>query len=336
MTSMTVSGDPPVGGWAGGLFTALASYLELGIKMVEGWLSPTTASIISHLLIEQAHGGLRGDVCEIGVHHGKLFLVLANGTLPGEHAVAVDVFGDQDKNVDNSGCGDRSVFERNLARYAPAAAVEIIQESSLDLARHGFLSRRFRFISIDGGHTGPTVANDLRLAERTLIKGGIVALDDILSSHWTGVLTGLAAYVAEGGTLMPFALLPNKLLLGTDADAAARGRSSLRRLFPLALAKEGLEFLSGTVDTYEDHPYYTREDHADLRFALDRLGRERDTLQAQLGATREEVAGLRGSHDAVARRLAATEADVVGLRTSTSWRMTGPLRRIASLVRSRA
>ncbi len=304
--------------------------------MVEGWLSPTTASIVSQVLIEQVRDGLRGDVCEIGVHHGKLFLILANAAMPDEHAVAVDVFGDQDKNVDKSGCGDRSVFERHLACYASAATVEIIQESSLDLARHGFPSRRFRFISVDGGHTGPTVANDLRLAERTLIKGGVVALDDILSSHWTGVLTGLAAYVAEGGTLMPFALVPNKLLLTTDAVAATEGRSSLRRLFPLALAKVDLEFLSGVVDTYEDHPYYNREDRGDLRFALDAMERERDELRMRLGAMHEGALGLQRSHDLATRRLAAAEADVARLRMSTSWRMTGPLRKLATFVRSTA
>ncbi len=304
--------------------------------MVEGWLSPTTASMISRLLIEQVNGGLRGDVCEIGVHHGKLFLILANATVADEHAVAVDVFDDQDKNIDKSGCGNRLIFEQNLALHAPAAAVEIVQESSLDLARHGFLSRRFRFISIDGGHTASTVANDLQLAERTLIKGGIVALDDILSSHWTGVLTGLSVHVARGGTLVPCALLPNKLLLTTDDIAATQCKALLQRLFPLALAKTGLEFLSGTVDTYEEHQHYSREDNRNLRFALDKLERERDELETQLGAMREDVAELQLSRNTLTGQLAAMEAHVVKLRTSTSWRMTGPLRRIVAFVRSKA
>ena len=318
-----------------GLFPSLASYLELGIGAVEGWLSPTTASILAQLLVGQARAGLRGDVCEIGVHHGRLFLVLANALAPGDKAVAVDVFGDQDKNVDRSGLGDRDAFERNLARYAPDASVEIVQQSSLDLERLGFLSRRFRFISVDGGHTAPTVANDLRLAEHTLLPHGIVALDDILSTHWTGVLTGLAAYVAAGGTLQPFALVPNKLLLTTDAAAAEQGRALLRRLFPLALAKPGLEFLNGTVDSFGDHPHYDRENCGNLHRALDTLRAERDALATKLDGARQQADRLQRAHDALATRLDAAETHAARLQASTSWRVTGPLRDIASLARSR-
>ncbi len=317
------------------VFTGLSSYLELGMATVEGWLSPTAACIVARVLIEQVHTGLRGDVCEIGVHHGKLFLVLANAAAPEERAVAVDVFGDQEKNVDRSGCGDRVVFEQNIARYAPGAAVEIMPVSSLTLRETGFLSHRFRFISVDGGHTAPTVSNDLRLAEQTLIRGGVVALDDILSSHWTGVLTGLASYVAAGGSLLPFALIPNKLLLTTDAASADRGRALLRRLFPLASVKRDLEFLSGVVDLYEDHPYYDRGNYADLRLALDDTGRERDTLLTRLGESHGDVSELRRAHDELAVRHEAAEARLARLQVSTSWRMTGPLRGIVDLLKGR-
>ena len=327
---------PPAGAGDADAFTFLSGYLELGIRTVEGWLSPTTASMIANLLIEQRRAGLHGDVCEIGVHHGRLFLVLANATASAERAVAVDVFGDQQKNVDASGSGDRAVFERNLATFAPRATVEIMEESSLDLHRTGFPSRRFRFVSIDGGHTAATVENDLRLAEQTLIKGGIVALDDILSSHWTGVLTGLAAYVAAGGTLVPFALVPNKLLLTTDGSAADRGRAWLRRLFPLALAKAGLEFLGGTVDTYQDHPHYNREDHADLRFAITELRAERDALAARLDTAGRDARELRRSLDALTTEHDAARRLVDRLQASTSWRVTGPLRALVGLVRGRA
>ena len=173
--------------------TALASYLELGIAAVEGWLSPTTAAMLAHVLVRQVQQGVAGDVCEIGVHHGKLFIVLANATVAGEASVAVDVFDQQEKNIDRSGRGDRAVFEGHVAAYAPGAALQVIQGSSLDLHTPEFLAKRFRFVSIDGGHTAAAAENDLWLAQHTLVDGGIVALDDILSAHWTGVLTGLAA-----------------------------------------------------------------------------------------------------------------------------------------------
>ena len=169
---------------------------------------------------------------------------------------------------------------------APAATIEIIQQSSLELERLGFLSGRFRFISIDGGHTAAVVVNDLRLAERTLLAGGVTALDDILNHDWTGVPTGFAAYVASGGALVPFALVPNKLLLTTDAAAAARGRETPRRHFPLALSRPGLDFVGGIVDSYVEHPYYGREDSAGLRLAFDDLHCEHAAPAARFAALR--------------------------------------------------
>ncbi len=287
------------------LFDALSNYLEHGIGQVEGWLSPLSASMVAHLSLEQVRAGLRGDLCEIGVHHGKLFLVLANATTAGERAFAVDVFSDQEKNLDRSGAGDRAVFERHLAAFAPGAQVEIVQESSLDLERLGFLRNRFRLMSIDGGHTAAVTENDLRLAQATLLPGGIAVLDDILSSEWTGVITGLASYLTQGGALVPFAVVPNKLLLATDMAEAARYRAVLRRGFPLALSKADLEFLGAAVDSYWEHPYYNREGGAGL-------ARERDDLRQDVEELRRQVAGL--------------QAQVAALHASTSWRVTAPLR----------
>ena len=82
----------------------------------------------------QDENGVRGNVAEIGVHHGKLFLLLAGDLHDGEEAVALDVFGDQQKNLDRSGKGDRAVFERNFETWAPGAAVRIVQASTFEVA----------------------------------------------------------------------------------------------------------------------------------------------------------------------------------------------------------
>ena len=135
---------------------------------------------------------------------------------------------------------------------------------------------------------------------------------------------------------MPFALVPNKLLLTTGQEAAREGRALLRRLFPLALAKPDLEFLNGTVDSYADHPHYDRENCGNLHAALDALRGERDAFASQLDQVRQEAAHLQRAHDALADRLAAAEARAARLQASTSWRVTGPLRTVASLARSRS
>ncbi len=326
---------------------ALSNYLERGISHVDGWLYPTTATMIASLLLLQTDQGTTADVCEIGVHHGRLFLILANATQPGEKAVAVDVFSEQEKNLDQSGYGDRDVFERHLATYAPGAAVDVIQSSSLELDRFAFLDRRFRFVSIDGGHTAAVTLNDLTLAERTLIPEGLVALDDAMNTHWTGVLSGLVQYLHQGGTLVPFAIVPNKLFLAKNKESAGRWGQQLRRLFSLAYAKDELEFLGSRVLCFDEHPYYNREGAADLRNQRDDLERERDALQRKLdGLTREQDEARRNREnpppardefalecDALRRDRDATASQLDAMRASTSWRVTAPLRAIAGLAK---
>ena len=327
-------------------FSALQDYLERGIGSVEGWLWPTTASMIAEFLVQQVSASVRGDVCEIGVHHGRLFLILANAMAVGERAVAVDVFEAQDKNLDASGAGDRSILERHIALYAPGARCEIIQESSLDLERTGFCSSRFRFMSIDGGHMASIVVNDLRLAERTLLPAGIVALDDVLNHAWPGVVTGLSRYLTEGGTLVPFAIIPNKLLLAGDQAAALRGRTFLRRHFPLAASKPDVEFLGGVVDCYVDHPYYNREAGACLRSEIEDLHRRCEalaaaqsdgivTLRDERDVARRELDAMRRQHEAVTAELGRSRDAIAALQASRSWQITAPARVLASLARYR-
>ncbi len=314
-------------------FAALASYLELGITAVEGWLSPTTAAMLAHVLVRQVQQGVGGDVCEIGVHHGKLFIVLANATVAGEAAVAVDVFDQQEKNIDQSGRGDRAVFEGHVAAYAPGAALHVIQGSSLDLHTPEFLAKRFRFVSIDGGHTAAAAENDLWLAQHTLTDGGIVALDDILSAHWTGVLTGLVRYRAGGGTLVPFALVPNKLLLAQSPRSAEHWRAELRRHFPLGIAKTDLEFLGALVESFNEHPYYSREGHTGLLLERDALRRDRDAASARADAAEQRAAALEHTASALRAEAEAARQLLAATHDSTSWRSTGPLRALASLAK---
>lgn len=318
---------------AGLYLPALCGYLEHGITQVEGWLSPTTAAMIACLLVQQSREGVTGDVCEIGVHHGKLFLVLAAAMQARERAVAVDVFDDQDKNIDASGRGNRGIFERNAALHAPDALVEIVQESSLDLAGLGFGARRFRFMSIDGGHSEAVTANDLRLAEGVMLPGGLVALDDILSHQWTGVISGLVRYLAEGGTLVPFALVPNKLLLTTDLACASRWRDWLSRRFSAAVAKPALEFPGGIVASFNDHAGYAREGYTALLGEMEVLRRECADLRVEAEALRERVRVLGVAHGTAIGLRDDLAREVANLRASTSWRLMGPARMIAARLR---
>lgn len=236
--------------------TRTARYLIAGLTQVEGWLVPTTAHIMAALAEQQTRLGLGGDLAEIGVHHGKSFLVLANCVAPGEKIFAIDVFEDQHKNVDKSGLGDRQIFRDNVKAHAPGTAPEIIQESSLDLPAMGWPqshANSIRFFAIDGSHTREATLNDLKIAEQTTKDGAIVALDDVLSSHWLGVISGLFDYLSSGGELVPFAIIPDKLLLSKGQKFKGTWIELIRKHYGPFISKRDVKLSDFAVDVVEEN-----------------------------------------------------------------------------------
>jgi predicted O-methyltransferase YrrM len=239
-----------------------AEYVRDGMTHVRGWLAPSTALYLSSLEVLQREQGTAGDICEIGIHHGLSFLCLALALPPGQRAVAIDLFGGEG-NVDNSGEGDRRIFERNFAKHGgDPAAIDVIQASSMDLDRIGFTAqgRRFRLFSIDGGHTPEITCNDLRVAEQTVVDGGLVVLDDVLNSGWLGVITGLFEYWATGGTLVPAVLVPNKLILGSSIEAAKSCRQLMDERFGPAIEKLNVPLGAHEIDVYGEYPWMVADE----------------------------------------------------------------------------
>src|ERR1700745_1104628 len=82
-------------------------------RTVLGWLNEGAISAVVAFAKWQEENKVLGDVAEMGVHHGKLFILLANLRRRHERAFAIDVFDDQHLNADKSGCGDLSKFMEN-------------------------------------------------------------------------------------------------------------------------------------------------------------------------------------------------------------------------------
>jgi hypothetical protein len=196
--------------------SAADSYIRR-LNNVHGWLDRFSADVILATARFQHELGHSGNVAEIGVHHGKLFFVLYLSIAENEQAVAVDIFGRQHLNLDNSGCGDKTIFLRHAARLAPQLpGLKIIEESSLHVTPRALLSHggRIRLFSIDGGHTEEATLNDLHLAESTLTEEGVVIIDDYFNAGWPEVSVATARYLLDGaGALVPYAISPNKIYL---------------------------------------------------------------------------------------------------------------------------
>jgi len=191
----------------------LETYKNLGFTNVEGWCSDLlfdTIDILNNAAINKAGGAL-----EIGIHHGKLYLLLNQVVDEDQSSYAVDVFDNQNLNIDKSGRGSLERFKFNLAKYDKHQGqnTQLIIGDSTDCALNLKGISRLRFISIDGGHTVAHTLNDLKLAEGLVHNEGVVILDDILNYHWLGVIEGVGRYLDTHPTLVPFAVGHNKLYL---------------------------------------------------------------------------------------------------------------------------
>jgi hypothetical protein len=191
----------------------LRAYRTHGHHLVKGWLYPGAAEAIVLLSEEQRRSNLSGPVGEIGVHHGKLFILLYLLAQSEERAVAIDLFSHQELNVDRSGAGDLERFRKNLRRHAGTERLVIHEGDSTLLAPEDLLKLGggpFRMISVDGGHTTAVTAHDLATSEGALMEGGILILDDCFKEMWPGVVTGVERHFAQPRSVVPFALGANK------------------------------------------------------------------------------------------------------------------------------
>ena len=210
---------------------ALRAYVQGGHRTVQGWLDPTAVATITLLSGQQGKLGISGGVSEIGIHHGRLFILLHLLRRGNESSAAYDLFEMQDENVDASGKGDKEIFLDNLRRHG-GGTEGVVVKSRNSLAMTPAEVRAdagpVRLFSVDGGHTADITASDLALAEASLCPGGLVILDDYFNESWPGVSEGASRYLSSGvSKLVPVAIGGNKFMLTNSDELAAKYREAL-------------------------------------------------------------------------------------------------------------
>lgn len=189
----------------------LEKYLTQAYEKIIGFQEPSTFMFLDYLdkFVEKKGGAL-----EIGVHHGQFFIGL-NSLIPAEYkSYAIDIFDQQELNIDNSGEGNLSVFLENLDNYDihKGTNTVIIKGDSTDLSIFESVER-CHYISVDGGHTPEHVINDLNAASNLITDTGVVILDDYFNHWWPSVTEGITKYLLTYPKLVPFASTKNKLWL---------------------------------------------------------------------------------------------------------------------------
>ena len=72
---------------------------------VQGWVGDRIWIICEFLKRESELHQIKGNIAEIGVHHGKLFFLISHIGDEESKLIAIDLFEDQKKNIDGSGEG---------------------------------------------------------------------------------------------------------------------------------------------------------------------------------------------------------------------------------------
>lgn len=181
------------------------------------------------LLTQMQHSqGLYGTVGELGVHNGGFFLAVVAPSHPREPMVAIDLFDDQQDNVDGSGYtkdGNLGAFKYHVSgNHITFDDIALFKGNSMLLQASNFLERNlptFRFLSVDGGHTLELTLHDLQLASCLVMDGGIVVLDDFANTHWMGVFQAAIIISTAQGRLAPFMWTHNKLYFTTPSHHSA-------------------------------------------------------------------------------------------------------------------
>ena len=206
----------------------VAEYLR-ATRDVEGWFFPIDAYLFAAIDEIQKREGIRGNLFEIGVHHGKTAIFLARMRRDGELLGVCDVFEQQDLNRDRSGEGSRELFEKHMRAFGGPARVFAKLSSELTVED---TTADCRFFHIDGGHRPDDVMGDLETASYALHKNGIVAVDDVFNPSWPGVSEGVYRFLAA----VPDIFVP--ILIGGNKVFFARPQ-----------ARYALDDLGSFVDT---------------------------------------------------------------------------------------
>jgi len=198
----------------------LDRYLSGGYKNIGGWASPVAMDIMRVVADTQREQGITGNLCEIGVFHGRSAIALALEANNDEVLIAIDLFELQEENIDDSGEGDLGQFKRNMLHWVgsmdnvrplSANSTKISAEDISDLSGN---HHQVRLFSVDGGHTKEITLNDIKLAVASLSEHGVLLIDDVYNEGWPEVAEALYTYLAEHpGTLFPFAVAGSKVFL---------------------------------------------------------------------------------------------------------------------------
>jgi len=206
----------------------LHHYANGQVETVSGWLGDVDIFAIKAIGEWQAEQGIVGDLAEIGVHHGKLYFLLALHRRAGEKALAIDLYEDDTMNVGTQARRDIMLFKNAERLGIPISDDEVWKTDSTIITSEEIAARarNVRIFSVDGGHEYHHVAADLRTAASVLGDKGVIIIDDFFGKGWPDVTVAAIEMLGEYPDLRPFLITHTKLYV-CHKDAVADYRRLL-------------------------------------------------------------------------------------------------------------
>ncbi len=169
-----------------------------------GWLHPQAAAMIAFLLDCQENKGLQGNLMEIGVFRGRTAMLLGLYGRSGETFVMCDIsFPEGVKEEIQSATSAQCTFLEKQSFHINAASDLPPQQD------------KFRFVHIDGNHSGTDVTHELRLSDALLHPDGIICVDDFFNPMYPQITDAVLQYIRQNPYgLTMFLVGYNKVFLG--------------------------------------------------------------------------------------------------------------------------
>lgn len=195
-------------------FPATQAYFDAA-SSVDGWFYPVDMLLFAFMGEIQETSGFAGDLCEVGVWHGKSLALLALMAGPGEQAYGYDRY------VLDCTERTRGTLQRFCGSPEAARLVTCDTATCTPDSLRAQMPRPLRFLHVDAGHEYHEALADLQNFGALVGQTGIIAIDDYYDRKFPGVAAAAHAYIEHGKSarFVPFVVGHNKLYLCNPALA---------------------------------------------------------------------------------------------------------------------
>lgn len=162
------------------------------VESIDGWLSRESAALMDFMLETQDLLKAPGQgLLEIGVWKGRSAALMVRHLRSTEDILLADAWLKKDEITAN--------LSTVMAQRFHEHAIKLFQGTSRELATNVGPARRFRFIHVDGEHTGAGLRADLSLARQIIEPTGLIAVDDIFHPMYPHLTKELFAFLETEG-----------------------------------------------------------------------------------------------------------------------------------------